>query len=62
MLRYLAECGIVPGTELSVAERDPDGALLVEVEGARHSLGERLARRILVAPKRLSRAKRPSRG
>jgi DtxR family Mn-dependent transcriptional regulator len=50
LLRYLAERGIRLGTELLVIERDEvGGSLLVEVAGAPHSIGERLAERMLVA-------------
>lgn len=50
LLRYLAEREIRPGVELRVVEHDPvGGSLLVEVGGAPHALGERLAGRMLVA-------------
>ncbi len=49
MLRYLAERGMRPGTELSISEREPfDGSLLVEVGGELHSVGAELAQRIVV--------------
>jgi DtxR family transcriptional regulator, Mn-dependent transcriptional regulator len=49
MLRYLAERGIRPGARLSVSEREPFGdSLLIGVGGRPHSIGERLARRMLV--------------
>jgi DtxR family Mn-dependent transcriptional regulator len=44
MLRFLDERGIRPGCELAVTARDPfDGPLYVDVEGAGHALGNRLA-------------------
>jgi DtxR family Mn-dependent transcriptional regulator len=44
MLRFLDERGIRPGCQLAVTGRDPfEGPLYVEVDGAGHALGERLA-------------------
>jgi DtxR family Mn-dependent transcriptional regulator len=44
MLRYLDGRGIHPGVELVVRSREPfDGPLFVEVGGAEHVLGHRLA-------------------
>ncbi len=44
MLRFLDERGIRPGCELRVRARDPfEGPLFVEVSGAEHVLGQRLA-------------------
>jgi DtxR family transcriptional regulator, Mn-dependent transcriptional regulator len=44
MLRYLDERGIHPGVELLVRGREPfEGPLFVEVDGAEHVLGHRLA-------------------
>jgi DtxR family transcriptional regulator, Mn-dependent transcriptional regulator len=49
MLRYLDERGILPGVELLVSDRDPfGGSLLIEVAGRPHSIGERLASRMIV--------------
>jgi DtxR family transcriptional regulator, Mn-dependent transcriptional regulator len=51
MLRFLDQRGIRPGCELLVSGRDPfDGPLYVEVEGADHALGGRLAAAMRVAP------------
>jgi DtxR family transcriptional regulator, Mn-dependent transcriptional regulator len=55
MLRFLDERGIRPGCELAVTACDPfDGPLYVEVEGAGHALGSRLAAamRVTVAKER----------
>jgi DtxR family transcriptional regulator, Mn-dependent transcriptional regulator len=44
MLRFLGQRGIAPGCELRLRDRDPfDGPLYVEVGGAEHALGHRLA-------------------
>ncbi len=44
MLRFLDQRGIAPGCELRLRDRDPfDGPLYVEVGGAEHALGHRLA-------------------
>ena len=44
MLRYLAARAIVPGTRLRVVDKQPfGGPLFVEVAGATHALGGRLA-------------------
>jgi DtxR family Mn-dependent transcriptional regulator len=49
MLRYLGERGIRPGAELTVREREPfGGALMIDVGGAAHAIGEELARRMIV--------------
>jgi DtxR family Mn-dependent transcriptional regulator len=49
MLRYLDERGIRPGVDLLVSDRDPfGGSLLIEVGGRPHSIGERLAGRMIV--------------
>ncbi len=51
MLRFLDQRGIRPGCELIVSGRDPfDGPLRVEVEGADHALGGRLAAAMRVTP------------
>jgi DtxR family transcriptional regulator, Mn-dependent transcriptional regulator len=50
MLRYLDERGIRPGATLRVAQREPfGGSVAVEVDGRDHTIGEELARRMLVA-------------
>ena len=50
MLRYLDERGIRPGAMLSLREREPfDGPLFVEVGGAEHVLGHRIAASMRVA-------------
>jgi DtxR family Mn-dependent transcriptional regulator len=48
-LRYLAELGITPGTEVEVLARAPyDGPITVRVRGTDHAIGPTLARQILV--------------
>jgi len=50
MLRYLAELRIGPGTELRMLGDEPFGAgVRVEIDGTEHGIGERLAKRVLVA-------------
>jgi DtxR family Mn-dependent transcriptional regulator len=50
MLRYLAERGIKPGARVLLIGRQPfDGPVTVEVEGAEHTLGGELVRRMLVS-------------
>ncbi len=50
MLRYLDECGIRPGATVVVSEREPfGGSLAIEVDGHRHTIGEALARRMLIS-------------
>ena len=52
-LRYLTERGIGLGVELTMVQRDDlGGSQLVEVDGAPHSIGDRLARRMVVEPLR----------
>jgi DtxR family Mn-dependent transcriptional regulator len=49
MLRYLAELGIRPGVRMRVAEHDRiGGSMLLELNGSRHTLGERATRRMVV--------------
>jgi DtxR family transcriptional regulator, Mn-dependent transcriptional regulator len=49
MLRYLAERGIRPGTEVEVTERQPfGGPLFVAVGGKTHAIGGELAERMLI--------------
>jgi len=49
MLRFLAERGIVPGTQLRVVERQPfDGPLTVKLNGGQEVLGAVLARAMRV--------------
>jgi DtxR family Mn-dependent transcriptional regulator len=51
MLRFLDERGIRPGCEIAVTGRDPfDGPLYIEVDGAGHALGGRLAAAMRVTP------------
>jgi DtxR family Mn-dependent transcriptional regulator len=51
-LRYLAELGITPGTEVEVVARAPyDGPITVRVRGTEHAIGPALAREILVGGK-----------
>jgi DtxR family transcriptional regulator, Mn-dependent transcriptional regulator len=48
-LRYLAELGITPGTDVEVLARAPyDGPITVRVRGTDHAIGPALARQILV--------------
>jgi len=45
MLRYLAECGIGPGTPISILAHDPfEGPVQVRVKRRRHAIGRALAR------------------
>lgn len=47
MLRFLDERSIRPGTELRLVRREPfGGALIVELDGAEHSIGPELAERM----------------
>jgi DtxR family Mn-dependent transcriptional regulator len=49
MLRYLAELGILPGTEVTVVAREPYGGPIgIEVGGARRAVGPALAAQVLV--------------
>lgn len=53
MLRYLAERGIRPGSQVEVRAREPfDGPLTVSLGGREHVLGGVLARAVRVAPSR----------
>jgi DtxR family Mn-dependent transcriptional regulator len=49
MMRYLDESGLRPGAVLSVAARDPQGALTVAVEGRTVGVGAFAAERLFVA-------------
>lgn len=49
-LRYLADLGVVPGTELVVREQSPfEGPVWVQVGRRRHALGRELARQVFVS-------------
>jgi DtxR family Mn-dependent transcriptional regulator len=49
LLRYLAQLGLVPGSELSVIEAAPfDGPLTVEINGNKEVIGNRIASTIRV--------------
>ena len=49
MLRYLAERGIKPGSELRVTDRQPfGGPLFVSIGGESHAIGGALAERMLI--------------
>ena len=49
MLRYLAERGIRPGSELAVTDRQPfGGPLFVQVAGETHAIGGELAQRMVI--------------
>ncbi len=51
MLRYLAERGILPGTELEVVGHEPfGGPVRVRACGVEHPLGEPLAAAMTVRP------------
>lgn len=51
MLRYLDERGIRPGARLTVGVRERfGGSVVIEVDGAEHSIGSELARRMVVEP------------
>lgn len=48
-LRYLAELGIKPGTQVEVTSRDPfDGPITLRIGASSHAIGPALARQILV--------------
>jgi DtxR family Mn-dependent transcriptional regulator len=48
-LRYLAELGITPGTQVEVVSQDPfDGPITLRIGAAQHSIGPTLARQIMV--------------
>ncbi|WP_254544173.1 metal-dependent transcriptional regulator [Halomarina pelagica] len=49
-LRYLAESGVEPGTEIEVVEIAPFGMVTVEGDAGRQSLPAEVARQIHVAP------------
>ena len=50
MLRYLAERDIMPGSRLSVGDREPfGGSVAIEVGGNVHAIGAELAHRMLIA-------------
>ncbi|MFC7154833.1 metal-dependent transcriptional regulator [Halomarina halobia] len=49
-LRYLAESGVEPGTEIEVVEIAPFGMITVEGDAGRQSLPADVARQIRVAP------------
>ncbi len=49
LLRYLAELGLTPASEVVVLERAPfDGPLTIEIDGRRHAVARELAARIEV--------------
>jgi DtxR family Mn-dependent transcriptional regulator len=50
VLRYLQEHELMPGRDVLLAERGPDGTLTLEVSGRRVALGQRLARNLWVLP------------
>ncbi len=59
LLMFLEGAGLVPGATGSVAEKQPDGTLLLEVGGTVRPLGVSLSRRLLV--ERFSLSPRPRR-
>jgi len=49
-LRYLAELGITPGTDVEVVSREPfDGPITLRIGVERKSIGSALAKQILVS-------------
>jgi DtxR family Mn-dependent transcriptional regulator len=50
VLRYLQEHDLMPGRELTLVDRGPDGTLTLEVNGRRVALGQKLARNLWVLP------------
>jgi DtxR family Mn-dependent transcriptional regulator len=50
MLRYLEEYKLLPGTELDVSDRDPEGAVTVSRGGDRIAVGPALASHVLCVP------------
>ncbi len=50
MLRYLEEYQLLPGTELDVSDRDPEGAVTVVRRGERVAVGPALASHVLCVP------------
>jgi DtxR family transcriptional regulator, Mn-dependent transcriptional regulator len=50
VLRYLEEHALMPGQELTLVDRGPDGTLTLEVNGRRVALGQKLARNLWVLP------------
>jgi DtxR family Mn-dependent transcriptional regulator len=57
VIRYLTEQGLLPGTAVTVADREPrEGALIIEVSGQRRTIGPGLAAGIRVSrPRRSNR-------
>jgi DtxR family transcriptional regulator, Mn-dependent transcriptional regulator len=50
VLRYLEEHELMPGNDLTLLDRGPDGTLTLEVNGRRVALGVNLARNLWVLP------------
>lgn len=50
MLRYLEEHKLLPGTELEVSDRDPEGAVTVVRDGQAVAVGPALASHVLCIP------------
>jgi DtxR family Mn-dependent transcriptional regulator len=50
VLRYLEEHELMPGNDLTLLDRGPDGTLTLEVNGRRVGLGVKLARNLWVLP------------
>ncbi|MDA2926255.1 metal-dependent transcriptional regulator [Acidobacteria bacterium AH-259-G07] len=51
VLRYLASIGIFPEVEIGVVEKAPfNGPIHIQIDDAKHSLSEELARQIFVIP------------
>jgi DtxR family Mn-dependent transcriptional regulator len=50
VLRYLQDHELMPGRELTLVDRGPDGTLTLEINGRRVALGQKLARNLWVLP------------
>jgi DtxR family transcriptional regulator, Mn-dependent transcriptional regulator len=52
VMRYFEESGLVPGAQLEIVSRAPDGTLTLDVSGTRMVLGPHLADNVWVRPVR----------
>jgi DtxR family Mn-dependent transcriptional regulator len=52
VMRFFEESGLVPGAELEIVSKAPDGTLSLDVSGSRKALGPRLADNVWVRPVR----------
>jgi len=63
MVRFLDELGLRPGVEIEIREKHPiDGPLVVRVGGHDRTLGDKVARQILVRPVRRAATVGPTAG